>query len=74
MSLEKYVLGCVSLKKYKSQGKADEMTVNSKEENSVDFCLDFAQEFGLRIHNCAYANSTVIFVCWIKFLRACFTS
>jgi hypothetical protein len=28
------VVGCVSLKKYKSQGKAVEMTVNSKEENS----------------------------------------
>ncbi len=23
------------------------MTVNSKEENSLDFCLDFVQEFGL---------------------------
>jgi hypothetical protein len=37
----------VSLKKLKSQGKAVEVTVNSKEENSYDFCLDFAQEFGL---------------------------
>jgi hypothetical protein len=27
------VRGCVSLKKYKSQGKAVEMTLNSKEEN-----------------------------------------
>jgi hypothetical protein len=26
--------GCVSLKKYKSQGKAVEVTVNSKEESS----------------------------------------
>jgi hypothetical protein len=26
--------GCVSLKKFKSQGKAVELTVNSKEENS----------------------------------------
>ena len=25
------------------------MTVNSKEENSKDFCLDFVQEFGLRM-------------------------
>jgi hypothetical protein len=35
----------VSLKK--SQGKAVEVTVNSKEENSEDFCLDFFQEFDL---------------------------
>ncbi len=28
------IRGCVSLKKYKSQGKAAEVTVNSKEENS----------------------------------------
>ncbi len=28
------VRGCVSLKKQKSQGKAVEVTVNSKEENS----------------------------------------
>jgi hypothetical protein len=28
------VRGCVSLKKYKSQDKAVEVTVNSKEENS----------------------------------------
>jgi len=39
--------GCVSLKKYKFQGKAVEVTVNSREENSEDFCLDFVQEFGL---------------------------
>ncbi len=38
------VRGCVSLKKYKSQGKAVEATVNSKEEN---FWLEFVQEFGL---------------------------
>jgi hypothetical protein len=37
----------VSWKKYKSQGKAVEVTVNSKEKNSSDFCLDFVQEFGL---------------------------
>jgi hypothetical protein len=24
-----------------------EVTVNSKQENSEDFCLDFVQEFGL---------------------------
>ncbi len=35
------------MKKYKSQGKAVEVTVNNKEENSSDFCLDFVQEFGL---------------------------
>ncbi len=34
MSFKKYVRGCVSLKKYKSQSKAVEVTVNSKEENS----------------------------------------
>ena len=26
-----------------------EVTVNNKEENSYDFCLDFVQEFGLRV-------------------------
>ncbi len=41
------VRGGVSLKKYKSQGKAVEVTVNSKEENPEDFCLDFVQEFSL---------------------------
>ncbi len=41
------VRGCVSLKKYKSQGKAVELTLNSNEENFEDFCLDFVQEFGL---------------------------
>ncbi len=30
------VRGCVSLKKYKSQGKAIEVIVNSKEEHSSD--------------------------------------
>jgi hypothetical protein len=45
--LNKYVEGCVSLKKSKSQDKAVEVAVNSKEENSQDFCLDFVQEFGL---------------------------
>ncbi len=29
------------------QGKAVEVTVNSKEENSKDFCLDFLREFGI---------------------------
>jgi hypothetical protein len=43
----KYIRGCVSLKKYKSQGKAVEVTVISKAENSEDFCLDFVQELGL---------------------------
>jgi hypothetical protein len=37
----------VSLKKYKSQGKAAEVTVNGKEEKSKEFCLDFVKEFGL---------------------------
>ncbi len=32
------------MKKFKSQGKAAEVTVNIKEEN---FCPDFVQEFGL---------------------------
>ncbi len=41
------VKGCVSLRKCKSQGKAVEVTANSKEENSYVFCLDFVQEFGL---------------------------
>jgi hypothetical protein len=38
----------VNFKKYKSQGKAIEVTVNSKEENSSDFCLDFVPEFGIK--------------------------
>jgi hypothetical protein len=46
VSLKKYKKGCVSLKKYKSEDKVVELTVNSKEEN---FCLDFVQEFGLWI-------------------------
>jgi hypothetical protein len=41
------VRGCVSLKKWKSQGKAVEVTANRKEENSEDFCLVF--HFHLRI-------------------------
>ncbi len=40
----------MSLKKYKSQGKAVEVTVNSKEEKSYAFCLDFVLEIGLRIN------------------------
>jgi hypothetical protein len=35
------VRGYVSLKKYKSQVKAVEVTVNGKEENSEDMSLDF---------------------------------
>ncbi len=35
------------MKKYKSQGKAIELIVNSKEEITEYFCLDFTQEFGL---------------------------
>jgi hypothetical protein len=37
----------MSLKKYKFQGKAVEMTVNSKMENPQDFRLDFVKEFGI---------------------------
>ncbi len=37
MSLKKYIRGCVSLKKQKSQGNAVEVTVNSKEENLKTF-------------------------------------
>ncbi len=37
----------MSLKKYKSQGKAVEVIVNSKDENSEYFCLDFIEGFGL---------------------------
>jgi hypothetical protein len=33
--------------KYKSHGKAVDVTLNRKEENSRDFCLDFVIEFGL---------------------------
>ena len=43
----KTVRGCVSLKKLKYQGKAIEVAVNIKEENS--FCLYFVQEFHLRM-------------------------
>jgi hypothetical protein len=37
----------VGLKKLKSQGKAAEVTVNSKKKISYDFCLDFVKEFVL---------------------------
>ncbi len=37
----------MSLKNQKSLSKAVEVTVNNKEENSSDFCLDFFHEFGL---------------------------
>jgi hypothetical protein len=60
MSLKKYIKGCVSLKKCKSQGKAVEVTVNSKEENSYDFCLDFVQEFGLRLVMSPFVCSYII--------------
>jgi hypothetical protein len=49
--LQKYIKGCVNLKKYKSQGKAVQVTGNNKAGNSYDLCLDFVQEFGL----CTYA-------------------
>jgi hypothetical protein len=38
--------------KEKSQDKAVDVAVNSKEENFKDFCLDFVQEFGLRPTKC----------------------
>jgi hypothetical protein len=38
--------GRLSLKKLKSQGRAVEVTVNSKEENSSDFSLYVVPEFG----------------------------
>ncbi len=47
MRILEIVRGCLTLKKYKSQGIAVEVTVNSKEENSDHFCLDYVQEFGL---------------------------
>ncbi len=46
-SFTETVRGCVSLAKWKSQGKTAEVTVNSKEEKNLDFCLDFGREFGL---------------------------
>ncbi len=39
----------MSLKYIKSQGKALEVTVNSKEENSEDFFLDSVQASGLLV-------------------------
>jgi hypothetical protein len=45
------VRDCESLKKWKSEGKAVKVTMNSKEENSQDFCLDFVQEFSFRLEN-----------------------
>jgi hypothetical protein len=56
--LKKYLRGCVSLKKYKSQSKAVEVTVNSKEENSEDFCLDSVQEFGIWTEHQSGPHST----------------
>ncbi len=41
----------MSFKKFKAQGKTVEVTLNSTEENSEDFCLDFVQEFGLCTHD-----------------------
>ncbi len=32
--MKKYTRGCLSMKKYKSQGKAVEVTLNSKEEKT----------------------------------------
>ncbi len=38
-----------------------EVTVNSKEEKSYDFCLDFVQEFGLRTMLISDQCRTVLF-------------
>jgi hypothetical protein len=54
----------VSLKKKKSQRKAVEVTVNNKEENSKDFCLDLFQEFGLWI-SVFHVMSPVVLFCRI---------
>ncbi len=43
------------LKKYKSQGKAVEVNLKSKEENSEDFCLDFVQVILQREIDIAFA-------------------
>jgi hypothetical protein len=46
----KTVRGCMGLKnriEIQRQCTYVEINVNGKEENSYDFCLDFAQEFGL---------------------------
>ncbi len=48
-SFTETVRGFVSVKKWKFHSKAVQLTENNKEENSEDFCLDFVQEFGLRI-------------------------
>jgi hypothetical protein len=45
-----------------SQGKAVEVTVKNKEENSSDFCMDFVQEFCLRAH--FYAPVMVPLTLW----------
>jgi hypothetical protein len=42
------IKGCVSLKKYESQGKTVEGTLNSKEETIKTFVW-FVQDFGLRL-------------------------
>jgi hypothetical protein len=64
VSLKKYIRGCVSLKKEKFQGKNVEMTVNSKEENSLDFRLDFVQEFSVRcpfqVSPLTYENHSIL--------------
>ncbi len=47
------------MKKYKSLSKAVEATVNSKEENAQDFCLEFVQEFGLNTPLFVHSKSMV---------------
>ncbi len=44
-----YCRNCKRLREF--EGKTLEVTVNSKEENSADFFLDFVQEFGLSTLN-----------------------
>ncbi len=39
---------CKRLREFEEEKIDIEVTVNKKEENSEDFCLDFVQEFGLR--------------------------
>jgi hypothetical protein len=57
------VRGCVTLKKYKSQGKAVEVTVSNKDENSSDFCLDFFQELGLWYVDKCKINCSIMLGC-----------
>ncbi len=57
----------MSLKKEKCQGKAGQVTVNKKEENTFYFCLDFVQEFGLRKEYDRIVLFTIIFFIKLNF-------